>query len=325
MSTTISRVSPSSLYQTTVGIDISQSCLDIATTLPCKLKQVPNTASGIKRLVKELQRFAPDLIVFEATGGYERPLATALHTAGLTVHRANPRQVRDFAKASGILAKTDQVDAAVLARYGLTMCPEPTPAPDPAAQSVDDLTDRHRQLTDILTAEKNRLKQAPPLLQPDIQEHIHWLQKKLKELNHKLSKLIQDTPQLRQRSELLRSVPGVGPCTTAILIGSLPELGQLSPKQLAALVGVAPFARDSGHHKGKRSIWGGRANVRRVLYMSVLTCIRRTSVFGDYYGRLRQAGKPVKVALTACIRKLVTILNALVKSNTMWSPEGAGA
>lgn len=325
MSTSFSRVSLKQSFSRTVGIDVSKACLDLAATAPCKLKQVPNTAKGIDRLVKELQRLAPDLIVFEASGGYERPLAAALQEAGLTLHIANPRQVRDFAKAAGVLAKTDQVDAAVLAQYGLKMCPEPTPTPDPAAQGVDDLRTRHRQLTDMITAEKNRLQQAPPGLQDDIREHITWLQKKLKDLEQKLTKTIQDTPSLHQVSEILRSMPGVGAGTAAALLGGLPELGHLSAKQLAALVGVAPFARESGTYKGKRSIWGGRASVRSALYMAVLTCVRLVPVFQEYYARLLKVGKAKKVALTACIRKLVTVLNAMVKSNKKWEPELIGA
>jgi transposase len=256
--------------------------------------------------------------VLEATGGFEHAVVAALAAAGLPVVVANPRQVRDFARATGQLAKTDAIDAQVLALFAERVRPEPRRLPDEAAQALDALLTRRRQLLDMLVAEKNRLGFARPVVRRGITQHIRWLERRLGDVDHELGQMIEHSPVWRATDDLLRSVPGVGPVLSRTLLGELPELGQLNRKQIAALVGVAPLARDSGTLRGKRVVWGGRAPIRTVLYMSTLAAARCNPVIRAFYLHLRAAGKPAKVALTACMRKLLVILNAMVRANTHW-------
>jgi transposase len=260
----------------------------------------------------------PTLIVLEATGGMEIPLTSALATAGLPVVVVNPRQVRDFAKASGHLAKTDALDAQVLAQFAEVMRPQPRPLPDAEARALAALLTRRRQLVEMLTAEKNRLLSAPSPIRTRLRTHITWLERELQSTNTALAEAIRQSPVWREKDELLRSVPGVGPVLTSTLLASLPELGTLTHKQIAALVGVAPLNRDSGTLRGRRTVWGGRAQVRAVLYMGAIVAARFNPVIRVFYQRLQRAGKAKKVALTACMRKLLTILNAMLKHRMPW-------
>jgi transposase len=261
---------------------------------------------------------SPALIVLEATGGYETPLVAALAAAGLPVVVANPRQVRDFAKATGQLAKTERLDAHLLALFAERVQPTPRPLPDAERQQLNALVTRRRQLLDMLTAERNRLEHAGRLILRNIAEHIRWLERRVAAVDRDLDDTIQKSPVWRAKEHLLRTVPGVGPVVSRTLLADLPELGQLNRKQVAALVGAAPLARDSGTLRGKRLVWGGRAPVRAVLYMGALVATRRNVVIRAFYLRLIVAGKPKKVALTACMRTLLTILNAMMRTNTAW-------
>lgn len=257
--------------------------------------------------------------MLEATGGFEHVIVAAVASAGLPVVVANPRQVRDFGRAIGQLAKTDRIDAALLALFAERVRPEPRPLPDAAAQALEAVLTRRRQLLEMLTAERNRLGFArAPQIRRGIQQHIRWLERQLVDVDRDLAHAIQASPVWRATEDLLRSVPGIGPIVSRTLIGELPELGRLSRKQIAALVGVAPLARDSGTLRGKRLIWGGRAAVRAVLYMGALVATRHNPVIRAFYQKLRTAGKPAKVALTACMRKLLVILNAMVRTETPW-------
>jgi transposase len=271
--------------------------------------------------VPRLQAIAPQLIVLEATGSYQRAVVAALAAAGLPVAVVNPRQARDFAKATGQLAKTDALDARALAHFAEAVRPMPRPLPDTQADELRALLARRRQLVTMRTAEQNRLGSAPPRLQPDIQAHITWLNTRLTTLDDDLDTTLRASPVWREREELLRSVPGIGPVCARTLLLDLPELGTLNRQRLAALVGVAPLNRDSGTLRGSRTTWGGRAHVRATVYMSTLVAVRYNPVFKAFYERLRAAGKAAKVALTACMRKLLTILNAMVKHHAPWQPE----
>jgi transposase len=277
-----------------------------------------NEEKGIESLAKALKKQKPNLIVLEATGGLEIPLAGALAAAALPVVVVNPRQVRDFAKATGKLAKTDSLDALILARFGEAVRPQVRPLKDEEAQELSALVTRRRQVVEMITAEKNRLMTAPKRVQRDIRAHIRWLEKRLDDTNENVKKLIKSSPIWREKDQLLQSVPGVGPTLSATLLCQLPELGTLDRRQMAALVGVAPLNRDSGLFRGRRTVWGGRAHVRAVLYMSALAAVRYNPVLRNFYLRLCEAGKPKKVALTACMRKLLTILNAIIKNRTPW-------
>jgi len=269
-------------------------------------------------LIEQLRALSPTLIVLEATGGMEIPLTSALATAELPVVVVNPRQVRDFAKASGRLAKTDALDAQMLAQFAEVMRPHPRPLPDAEARALAALLTRRRQLVEMLTAEKNRLLSAPPPIRKSLRTHIAWLERELQHTDTDLAEAIHQSPVWREKDELLRSVPGVGPVLTTTLLANLPELGTLTNKQIAALVGVAPLNRDSGTLRGRRTVWGGRAQVRAVLYMSAIVAARFNPVIRAFYQRLQRAGKAKKVALTACLRKLLTILNAMLKHRTPW-------
>jgi len=300
-----------------VGMDVSQDTVDVAAH-PGTAFQIANTEQGITVAVERLQALAPTVIVLEATGGLEVPLAGALAAVGLPVVVVNPRQVRDFARATGQLAKTDRLDAQVLARFADAIRPPIRPVPDEQTQALAALVARRRQLIEMLTAEKNRLRLTARALQPRVQAHITWLEAELDHLNTDLTTTMRQSPVWREKEDVLRSVPGVGPVLTTTLLANLPELGTLTRKEVAALAGVAPFPRDSGTLKGRRAIWGGRAHVRAALYMAALVATRKNPVIRTFYQRLCQAGKAKKLALTACMRKLLTILNAMVKNGTPW-------
>lgn len=303
-----------------VGIDISQARLDVAVR-PGAPFSVSHDEAGITAVVAQLRDLAPTLIVLEATGALKTALTSALVEAALPVVVANPRQVRDFAKAAGHLAKTDRLDAEILARFAEVMRPTPRPLPDAEARALASVWARRRQLVEMLTAEKNRLLTAPATIRKSLRTHIAWLERELAHTDTDLAEAIRQSPVWREKEELLRSVPGVGPVLTSTLLAHLPELGTLTHKQIAALVGVAPFNRDSGTLRGKRTVWGGRAHVRSVLYMNAIVAARFNPVIRTFYQRLCRAGKAKKVALTACMRKLLVILNAMLKHRMPWRQE----
>jgi transposase len=284
------------------------------------MESFPNDEVAIGNLVKNLRTIKPVLIVLEASGGIERSLVRALVAAGLPVTVANPRQVRDFAKATGKLAKTDVLDAQILARFAEAVRPTLRPLPDETTLELRALVSRRRQITAMLTAEKNRLSRAPRRVQTHIEAHIHWLQSELERYDEELDQAIRQSPIWREQQDLLKSVPGIGSVISRTLLAELPELGCLNRKQIAALVGVAPLNWDSGLMRGRRIIWGGRADVRTALYMAAVTASRCNSVIRDFYKRLRASGKPANVALVASIRKLLVILNAIIKNRVPWRP-----
>lgn len=301
-----------------VGVDVAKGELVAALRPAGETWTVANDEAGIQELLRRLQLRSPTLVVVEATGGYERALVAALATASIPLVVANPRQVRDFARSTGQLAKTDHIDAHILALFAERVRPEPRPLPDEATRTLEALLTRRRQLLEMLTAERNRLEHALPAVRRDLLQHIRWLERRLRDVDHDLDRTVQSSPVWRARENLLRSIPGVGPVTSRTLIGHLPELGTLNRKKIAALVGVAPLARDSGTLKGKRLVWGGRAHVRAALYMAALVASRCNPQIAAFYRRLVHAGKPKKLALTACMRKLLTILNAMMKTETAW-------
>lgn len=305
--------------ETYVGIDVAKEQLQVALRPGGETWTVTNDRPGLRELVKRLVARKPALVVLEATAGMEMPAAAALAGAGLPVVAVNPRHAREFARATGRLAKTDVIDAHVLARFAEAVKPSPRPLPDAATQELNALVTRRHQLVEMLTAEKNRLAQpAAKAVRAGIQEHIRWLERRLANIDRDLADTIHETPIWREKDELLQSAQGVGPVLSTTLLAGLPELGTLGRKQIAALVGVAPLNRDSGRYRGKRRVWGGRARVRETLYMSTLVATRFNPVIRDFYQRLLGAGKPKKVALTACMRKLLTILNAMARHQTPW-------
>ena len=303
-----------------VGIDVSKDRLDVADRPAGEVWQGSYDSRGISDLVERLGELSPYLVVLEATGGLELTLTGELAAVGLPVAVVNPRHVRDFARAAGKLAKTDALDAQVLAHFAEAMQPEPRPLPDASAQEFRALVTRRRQLVEMITAEKNRLKTATHRVRPQVQGHIRWLGESLEELDKDLRGLIRSSPLWRAKEKVLRSTPGVGPVLSMTLLSDLPELGALNRGEIAALVGVAPFNRDSGTLRGKRKVWGGRRRVRAALYMAALVATRYNPVLRDFYQRLCAAGKPKKVALTACMRKLLTILNTMVRDHRHWNP-----
>ena len=303
------------------GVDVSKARLDVASTDSDATWSVSNAPDGIARLVQRLREQAPMLVVMEATGGFEVAAAAALAAAEIPVVIANPRQVRDFAKSTGQLAKTDAIDAHILALFAERVRPQVRPLPDDAARALDAIVGRRRQIIDMITAENNRLGFALPAVHHGIKKHIRWLERQLSDIDSELDDLIRKSPVWQAKSDLLRDVPGVGPNLARTLIAELPELGRLSNKQIAALVGVAPLARDSGLFRGKRMIWGGRASVRSALYMSSLSASKWNPVIRVFYRRLRDRGKPPKVAHVACMRKLLTILNAMIRDARKWEPD----
>jgi transposase len=307
------------------GIDVSKYRLDAA------LAPAPTTAGGdhisvassdLPQLVAWLKRFGPRLVVIEATGGYERETVAALAAEGLSVAVVNPRQVRDFARATGRLAKTDKIDARVLAAFALAVKPEPRPLKDDQAQALRDLVTRRRQLLDMRKAEKTRLQtRLSAAVRAGLERHLAWLDAEIAQADDDLDGLIRQSPAWRADEALIRTAPGAGPVLAKTLIAELPELGQLNGRQIAALVGVAPFNRDSGRMRGARSVWGGRASVRNVLFMATLSAVQHNPLLKAAYQRLRAAGKPPKVALVACMRRLIITLNAMLKHRSEWSAD----
>lgn len=306
-----------------VGIDVSAGRLDIGVVPGGEGWSVENEPEAIAGLIPKLRELAPTLILLEATGGIEIPVVSQLAAVGLPVVVINPRQVRDFARATGRLAKTDAIDAAVLAQFAEAIRPAVRALPDEATQELADLIARRRQLIEMITAERNRLKRARSAVSGQIRRHINWLEHELAGVDREIKQRVEASPIWREREDLLRSVPGIGPVVSSTLLAGLPELGSLSRKQIAALVGVAPFNRDSGTLRGKRTVWGGRAHIRGALYMAALVAAYRNEVIAGFYQRLLAAGKPKKVALVACMRKLLTILNAIVSHRTPWAPQSA--
>lgn len=305
-----------------VGIDVAKDTLEIAARPDHAQWSSPNRVEAFPTLIAQLQQLAPERIIVEATGGWEAPLANHLAAAGLPVIVINPRQARDFAKATGQLTKTDQVDARSLAHFGEAVKPAVRALPDEQTQALAALLTRRRQLVEMLVAEKNRvvMVQHRPNLKRDVTVHIQWLEKRITQLDDELRQQLAQSPVWRVNDQLLQSVPGVGDVTARTLLWQLPELGTLSDKQIAALVGVAPHACDSGPHKGPAHIRGGRAHVRSILYMATLTALRCNPVIKAFYQRLLAKGKRKKVALTACMRKLLVILNAMLRKQKAWRP-----
>lgn len=304
-----------------VGIDVSKDRLDVACLPETVLNSstIDNNADGHRTVVEMLRRLAPRLIVIEATGGYHRLLVAALAAAGLPVVVVNPRQVRDFARAIGVLAKTDRIDAMVLARFGQKVDPPVRPLPDEQATVLQELVSRRRQLVELQTAEGNRLQQAATArIRSSIRAVLKTIERQIQLLDDELDDRIKGSPIWQHKVDLLTSVPGIGPQTARMLLVGLPELGQVSRQQIAALVGVAPLNRDSGTMRGRRTIWGGRATVRSALYMAALVASRYNPVLKAYYQRLVNAGKAKKLALIAVLRKLLITLNAMLRTNTAW-------
>jgi transposase len=302
-----------------VGIDVSKAQLDVYGHTSKSVLSVANDEAGVRQLVERLTPLEPELVVLEATGGYERLCAASLARAGFAVAVVNPRQVRAFAVATGILAKSDRVDARVLAHFAAAVRPPVRALPDEQRQALDELLGRRRQLVGMLVQEKNRILQArAPLVKKDIKTHIALLEKRIGGCDGELQQIIHDSPVWKAQEDLLRSFNGIGPVSACTLVAELPELGKLNRKQIASLVGLAPIARDSGTWRGKRSIRGGRGQVRGALYMATVTAVRSNLHIRTFYERLCAAGKPHKVALIACMRKLLTILNAMMRTQTHW-------
>lgn len=302
-----------------VGIDVCKARLDVALLPSRETFAAANDEDGIYTLVEKLLEVGPTLVVLEATGGLERPLVAALFASSIASAVVNPRQARDFAKAIGKLAKTDRIDALVLARFAEAVGPEPKVPPEAEAMEFQAILARRRQLIGMLVAEKNRLgASASKKVRSRLQAHIRWLEKELARIDWDLEEAIEASSTFKDNEALLRSVPGVGPVLCRTLLAELPELGSLSPRELSALVGVAPINRDSGTLRGRRGVWGGRARVREALYMAALVATRCNPTIKEFYERLVASGKPKKVALVACMRKLLTILNAMIRERTPW-------
>ena len=301
-----------------VGIDVAKVRVDVAIRPGGDRCEVSNDEAGIAALVVQMQELNPAAVVLEASGGLELPLVAALAAASLPVVVVNPRQVRDFAKATGRLAKTDTLDAAVLAHFAEAVRPPLRPLRDAETQDLNSMVTRRQQVMSMLVAERNRLSSAAMAVRPSVEAHILWLKQELDDLDKGLRETLRRSPVWREKDDLLRSVPGIGEQISLTLLAYLPELGTLNRRQIAALVGVAPFNRDSGTLRGKRTVWGGRAGVRTALYMGAMVASRHNPVIRDFYQRLLSAGKPKKLALTACMRKLLTILNSMLKHGTSW-------
>jgi transposase len=301
-----------------VGIDVSKRWLEVSVYGESESRKVGNDADGYRALVEQMQAVQPVLIVFEATGGYENQAAKALREAGFTVAVVNPTRVRRFAEALGILAKTDQIDAQVIAHFAFVTKPAPNGAQTPLEEQLAACVERRRQLLVEIIAEKNRLSTCPACVRAGIEEHIDWLDTHIATLESEIQVLIWQKPEWRERAEIIVSVPGVGPVTAATLVAELPELGQCNRQEIAALVGVAPFNKDSGPKKGKRRIFGGRSGVRRTLFMATLSASKHNPIIRAFYISLLSRGKEKMVALTACMRKLLVIINALVRKGETW-------
>jgi len=303
-----------------IGVDVSQESLDVVAHPTGETHSFGNDSTGIADATAWLREVKPAIIVMEATGGMEVSLYVALQEASLPAAVINPRQIRDFARSLGILAKTDKVDAKVLARYAAIVQPEVRPLPDEEAHKLRTLVTRRRQLGEMIIAETNRARATrDKAMKQRIHAHIEWLRQELANIDKDISRTIKENPVWQARDELLQSTPGVGPVLSSTLIAELPELGILSHKKIAALVGIAPFNRDSGKHRGERRIWGGRCKIRQSLYMAALSAARSNPAIETFYQRLVAGGKEKKVALTACMHKLLTILNAMLKHNSYWS------
>lgn len=305
--------------KTFIGIDISKTVLEVAVHQRKTRFAVANKESAFPELIAQLVALRPKRIVLEATGGLEIPVVSALFAAGLPVVVVNPRQIRDFAKATGQLAKTDRLDATVLAHFAAAVQPELRHVKNAAELELDALVTRRRQLVEILAAEKTRLSAtvtAP--MRAEVRVHIEWLEQRIADIDEQLRKRITDSSVWRVKDDLLQSVPGIGPVTALALVADVPELGQLNRHQVAKLVGVAPLNRDSGNLRGQRHIFGGRQTVRNTLYMAIQSAVRHNPVIKAFYERLRASHKPKKVALVACMRKLLTIVNVMIKTNTKW-------
>jgi transposase len=304
-----------------VGIDVSAKRLDIAVLPVGTHFTVANTDEGIASLVRRLRELGPQIVVLEATGGYEIPVAYAMSEASLPVTIMNPKVLRHFAKSTGKLAKTDKLDARVLAHYAQAIQPPVRPLKDPEQAELATLMSRRRQLRDMIVMEGNRRRTSTPKVRSNIDQHLAYLRQLLKDLDREIHDAIRRTPLWHEKSEILQSFNGVGPKVSASLIADLSELGTAPRTQISALAGLAPMNRDSGQWRGKRTIQGGRPAVRQALYMAALVASRRNHVIREFYQRLRQAGKPPKVALTACMRKILVILNAMLKNGTYWNPQ----
>jgi transposase len=301
-----------------VGIDVSSQVVDVCVR-PDGIAKRFERRLGYDVVVEFLKPFSPRIVVLEATGGYEEAVAAALWAGGLPVAIVNPRQVRDFAKALGKLAKTDKIDAAVIAHFAEAVKPAAQAVPDEQAQELEALVNRRRQLLEMLTAEQNRARMTTSkAARRDIEQHVDWLKKRIKDHDGDIGKCVRQSPLWREKSDLLRSIPGLGKVSASTLLASVPELGTLDRRKLAALIGVAPFNRDSGQMRGKRTIWGGRADVRAVLYMATLSAVRHNPALRATYERLVGAGKAKKLALVACMRKLLTIANAVIRDKSAW-------
>ena len=303
-----------------VGIDVSKAHLDVSVSSEARVWRTANNPEGIASLLESLGRVAPRLVVMESSGGYEYQAAAELTVVGYAVAVVNPRQVRDFGRSIGRNAKTDELDAAVLARFAEAVKPQVRSLPDEQERELRALIRRRRQVVEMITSERNRLGQAPPVLRPHIEAHIAWLIEGRGEIDRQIKEFIRSSPVWRAKDDLLTSVPGIGDVVSSVIMAELPELGRLNRREIAALVGVAPFNRDSGQFRGRRTTWGGRKSVRSVLYMATLVAIRRNPVIKEFYDRLCAAGKAKKVALTAAMRKLLTIINIMIRDQTRWDP-----
>lgn len=305
-----------------VGIDVSKSTLDVCIEPLGQTLHVAYDEAGVRQVVSCLKELGPALFVMEATGGLEVRIATELSIKGLPVAVINPRQARDFAKATGQLAKTDRVDAAVLATFAKAIRPQARPLKDADARALDDMVSRRRQLIDMRVQETLRLGTATSKpLEKSLNKHIAWLDKRIAEIDADLTKRLRGSDAWRIKDDLLRGIPGVGAVTTLTMLAKCPELGTLNRREIAALTGVAPLANDSGKHRGKRFTWGGRADARAVLYMAAVSAIRCNDTIRAFAERLKNAGKPPKVVIVACMRKLLTIMNSMLKNNTPWNPK----
>jgi transposase len=303
-----------------VGIDVSKRWLEVYAQGEGKVRKISNDREGIKRLVQWMEDIQAERIVFEATGGYERQAVKMLSERRLAVAVVNPTRVRRFAEAMGVLAKTDKIDAQMIARYGSVVKPKPNGRQTAIEEHMAGLVERRRQLLVMVTAEKNRLSTCIESIRPGIEMHIMWMEENIEQLEKEIQACIEQQPEWRERARIIQSVPGVGEVTTATLVAELPELGQINRQKIAALVGVAPFNQDSGPRRKKRKIYGGRSGIRRTLYMAALSASIHNPVIRDFYQSLIARGKEKKVALTACMRKLLVIINAMVREKQVWEP-----
>lgn len=306
-----------------VGIDVSKAWLDVAVYEQDEMMRIRNEEEGIATLLKHLKKLKPSLVVLEPTGGFEMLLVAELSRAGLPVVVVNAKRVRDFARATGRLAKTDKLDARVLAHFAAAVRPAVRSLRSEDEEQLTALLTRRRQVLAMLTVEKNRLVTVRPPMRSDLQAHIRWLAQNLKTLDQEIEEFVKRSPVWKEKDALLQSVPGVGPITSATMLGMLPELGLLNRQEIAALVGVAPLNRDSGRKQGRRRVFGGRADVRSVLYMAALSAKKFNPIIRAFYEKLLRHGKEKKVALTACMRKLLVILNAMLRTHQAWRPQAA--